>query len=166
MVTIAEKINVVLAQRGLLKRDLARALGISPQTATDICKGRSAVTLPHLRSLVRFFGLRADFWLDDDRLEPGVADAVVPQLEARLRGLCDLGILQSDDPAGLVDRLIRFARGNQREFLRLFGELGASDQRLLGIAAAVDDPELQVPRHGLPAAGRRSFGESDAAALN
>ena len=76
MVTIAEKINAVLAERGLLKRDLARALGISPQTATDICKGRSAVTLPHLRSLVRFFGLRPDFWLDDSRLEPGAADEV------------------------------------------------------------------------------------------
>ena len=74
MVTIADKINAMLAERGLLKRDLARALGVSPQTATDICKGRSAVTLRHLRNLVRLFELRADYWIDETRIEPDPAD--------------------------------------------------------------------------------------------
>ena len=45
LVLIHEKISALLEQRRLKKRDLARALGVSPQTATDICKGRSAITL-------------------------------------------------------------------------------------------------------------------------
>ena len=76
MVAIHEKIVAQLEQRKLKKRDLARALSVSPQTATDICKGRSAITLPHLRNLVNYFGLRADFWLDDQRLMPEASDRV------------------------------------------------------------------------------------------
>ena len=74
MVLIHEKIAALLEQRHLKKRDLARALGVSPQTATDICKGRSAITLPHLRNLVAYFELRADFWIDDQRLLPDAGD--------------------------------------------------------------------------------------------
>lgn len=79
MVLIHEKITALLGQRHLRKRDLAKALGVSPQTATDICKGRSAITLPHLRNLVAFFGLRPDFWLDDDKLLPDVTDHCKPK---------------------------------------------------------------------------------------
>src|SRR5690606_26992087 len=100
MLTIADKINLVLAQRRMLKRDLARALGVAPQTATDICKGRSAVTLPHLRKLCELFQLRADYWLDDARLEPGPADRLQPGLERNLAGLAELGLLSLDDAAG------------------------------------------------------------------
>ena len=71
---IEEKIRRLLAERSRRKKDLAAFLGIAPQTMTDICKGRSAVTLPHLKGLVRFFELRADYWLDDGRDEPGPLD--------------------------------------------------------------------------------------------
>ena len=74
MVAIHEKIVAQLEHRKLKKRDLARALSVSPQTATDICKGRSAITLPHLRNLVAYFGLRADFWLYDQKLLPEPSD--------------------------------------------------------------------------------------------
>jgi transcriptional regulator with XRE-family HTH domain len=151
MVTIADKINVVLAQRGLLKRDLARALGISPQTATDICKGRSAITLPHLRSLIRFFGLRADFWLDEQRLEPAAGDDVVPALEARLRGLLDSGLLRTADPADLVGRLVRFARQHQREFVSLCGELAHEELEFLRRAAAGAPAVRGLPQAPPPA---------------
>lgn len=133
MVTIAEKINTVLAQRGMLKRDLARALDIAPQTATDICKGRSAVTLKHLRRLVEVFGLRADWWLDEQRQEPDAMDEVVPGLEAKLRGLQALGILRVDDPARLVRRLLELAQEHRAEYVRRFGEPPADEGELLGM---------------------------------
>ena len=71
---IHEKIQKQLRQRRQRKKDLAAFLGIAPQTMTDICKGRSAVTLSHLRRLVDYFDLRADFWLDDSREEPALLD--------------------------------------------------------------------------------------------
>ena len=77
MVLIHEKITALLEQRRLKKRDLARALNVSPQTATDICKGRSAITLPHLRNLITFFEVRAEFWLDDERLVPEDVDRLL-----------------------------------------------------------------------------------------
>ena len=132
--------NAVLAERGLLKRDLARALGISPQTATDICKGRSAVTLPHLRSLVRYFGLRPDFWLDESRLQPGVADEVVPELEERIRALLDLGVLRTRDPGMLVRRLLDFVREHRAEYLRQYGELSPDEREMLGLSEAGASP--------------------------
>ncbi len=133
MVTIAEKINTVLAQRGMLKRDLARALDIAPQTATDICKGRSAVTVKHLRRLVEVFGLRADYWLDDSRDEPCPADEVRPGFEAKLRGLETTGILRTEDPARFLRRLLELAQDHRAEFVRRFGEPAADEGDLLGM---------------------------------
>lgn len=67
---IHEKITRQLSRKGRKKKELAQFLGIAPQTMTDICKGRSAVTLSHLKRLVAFFGLRATYWIDEDREEP------------------------------------------------------------------------------------------------
>jgi len=134
MVLIHEKITALLDQRRLKKRDLARALGVSPQTATDICKGRSAITLPHLRNLVSFFEIRAEFWLDDDRLSPSEVDQV-----AR-RGAADAitrsGLLEVDDPERLLQRLRQFVQQRRSEFLSTFPDLAAPERRLLGIADA------------------------------
>jgi len=133
MVTIAEKINLLLEQRGLLKRDLARALGISPQTATDICKGRSAITLPHLRKLIAFFGIRADFWMDEERLEPGRADELIPHLEQKIQGLADLGLLHAEEPARFVERLLEVAHQHRDTWIRRFGEPRGEERKMLGI---------------------------------
>ena len=138
MVTIAEKINTVLTQRGMLKRDLARALGIAPQTATDICKGRSAVTVKHLRRLVEVFGLRADFWLDDTRAEPSPADEARPDLEAKLLGLHEVGMLRVENPAGFVGRLVELAQEHRAEFVRRYGIPAADEADLLGIPRLSD----------------------------
>lgn len=138
MVTIAEKINAVLAQRGMLKRDLARALDIAPQTATDICKGRSAVTLRHLRRLVEVFGLRADWWLDQERLEPNAVDEVAPGREQKVEGLLGLGILRAEDPARLVRRLLELAQDHRAEYVRRFGEPPADEGDLLGMPRLAD----------------------------
>ena len=134
MVLIHEKITALLAQRRLKKRDLARALGVSPQTATDICKGRSAITLPHLRNLISFFEIRAEFWLDDDRLEPVEID------QLSRRGAADAisraGLLDLEDPARFVTRLRAFAQQNREVVEAAIPDLTPAERRLLGLADA------------------------------
>jgi transcriptional regulator with XRE-family HTH domain len=134
MVLIHEKITALLEQRHLKKRDLARALGISPQTATDICKGRSAITLPHLRNLVAFFQVRADFWLDEDRLMPGEQDSA-----GRLRTAAapaPAGTIDVGDPEHLLRRLRRFLQSHRAEFLAACPDLTAEERRFLGLHEA------------------------------
>lgn len=134
MVLIHEKISALLEQRRLKKRDLARALGVSPQTATDICKGRSAITLPHLRNLVAFFDLRADYWLDDVKLLPDFADeAGARSSRAAWDAFTTTGLHQVDDPAQLLMRLRSFVAAHRREFLEAFPDLTAAEKRVLGL---------------------------------
>lgn len=132
MVLIHEKITALLEQRRLKKRDLARALGVSPQTATDICKGRSAITLPHLRNLVTFFEVRPDFWLDDDRLIPEDMDRLASRGAAE--ALSRAGLTQLPDPDAMLRRLRTFVQRHRVEFLAAFPELSAAERRLLGLA--------------------------------
>lgn len=128
---IHEKISALLEQRRLKKRDLARALGVSPQTATDICKGRSAITLPHLRNLITFFEVRAEFWLDDERLVPAELDRLANRGAAA--ALDRSGLLQADDPERLMARLRSFVQRHRAEFLAAFPDLSAAERRLLGL---------------------------------
>lgn len=138
MVLIHEKITALLEQRRLKKRDLARALGVSPQTATDICKGRSAITLPHLRNLVSYFEVRAEFWLDDDRLAPIEIDQLARRGAAE--ALMRTGMLDIEDPQHLMDRVRGFIQQQRDAFLSSFPDLTAAERRLLGLA----DPEFGV----------------------
>ena len=131
MVLIHEKITALLEQRRLKKRDLARALAVSPQTATDICKGRSAITLPHLRNLISFFEVRAEFWLDDDRLVPEELDRLAARGAAT--ALARTGLLQVDEPDRLLRRLRSFVLQHRAEFLAAFPDLTAPERRLLGL---------------------------------
>lgn len=155
MVLIHEKISALLEQRHLKKRDLARALGVSPQTATDICKGRSAITLPHLRNLVTFFALRADFWLDDQRLLPESLDQVTKDLVAKDLVARDLvakglaadgragdafartGLLAVTDPERLLRAIRKFVARHRADFLAHNPDLTAAERAVLGLV----DPE-------------------------
>ncbi len=137
MVLIHEKISALLEQRRLKKRDLARALGVSPQTATDICKGRSAITLPHLRNLVTFFELRADFWLDDHRLLPEALDRAGDDRGGE--ALARTGLLQVSDPEHLLRAIRNFVSRHRTEFLAQNPDLTADERRVLG---------LMEPEHG------------------
>ena len=133
MVLIHEKIVAQLEQRRLKKRDLARALGVSPQTATDICKGRSAITLPHLRNLVTYFELRADFWIDNQKLLPDPGDRVQAagtQNEAIARS----GLLQVADLERFLLRVRTLAAEHQREFTSRNPDLSAEERRVLGLS--------------------------------
>ena len=136
MVLIHEKITALLEQRRLKKRDLARALGISPQTATDICKGRSAITLPHLRNLISFFEVRAEYWLDDERLMPEELDRLAARGSAQ--ALARAGVTQLTDPERFLRRVSSFVQQHRTEFLAAFPDLNAGERRLLGLA--VDEP--------------------------
>lgn len=143
-----EKITRMLAARGLLKRDLARALGVSPQTATDICKGRSAITLPHLRNLVQLFALRADFWLNDERPEPDAGDHSDGKADGLLREMARLGLMDVDDPAALIERMTRFARQGRDRFLSEFGPVRCDgERRLLGMPAPTRGSVGRIPEH-------------------
>ncbi|MBK8095903.1 MAG: helix-turn-helix domain-containing protein [Planctomycetes bacterium] len=133
MVLIHEKIVALLEQRHLKKRDLARALGISPQTATDICKGRSAITLPHLRSLVAYFELRADFWLDESRELPDPEDRASGS-GSKMGSLARSGLLQVDDIERLLLRLRTFLAEHRSAFLAKNPDLTADEKRVLGLA--------------------------------
>lgn len=131
MVLIHEKISALLEQRRLKKRDLARALGVSPQTATDICKGRSAITLPHLRNLVTFFQVRAEFWLDDHRLAPEEVDRA--DKSRIVEALGRAGFLQLDDPEHLLQHVRRFVHEHREAFLRACPDLSSDERRFLGL---------------------------------
>lgn len=135
MVLIHEKITTLLQQRRLKKRDLARALGVSPQTATDICKGRSAITLPHLRNLVSFFAIRADFWLDDDRLLPSEVDQVSRKDAAD--AMQRTGLLTAENPARLVDMLRAFAMEHREAFLQQNPALTDLERNVLGLGGSI-----------------------------
>ncbi len=131
MVLIHEKITALLEQRRLKKRDLARALGVSPQTATDICKGRSAITLPHLRNLIRFFEVRAEFWLDDERATPDDIDRLAARGAAT--AWARTGLMQVQDPERFLRRLRTFVVQHKSEFLAAFPDLTPAERRLLGL---------------------------------
>lgn len=136
MPLIHEKIVALLLQRKLKKRDLAKALGISPQTATDICKGRSAITLPHLRNLVAYFGVRADFWIDDQQLLPESADRVGNnQSDACHRS----GLAQLADLDGLLQRLRSFLADHKDAFTARNPGLSSDDLRVLGLLEITKD---------------------------
>ena len=156
MVLIHEKITALLEQRRLKKRDLARALSVSPQTATDICKGRSAITLPHLRNLISFFDIRADFWLDDEKLAPTEIDR--PQRRAAADQLVEIGMLQIEDPAHLMDCVRTFIKQNHDRFLALTPDVTAAERTLLGlpeqtlgVAASDSAPAAVIPAAVIPA---------------
>jgi transcriptional regulator with XRE-family HTH domain len=134
MVLIHEKITALLEQRRLKKRDLARALGVSPQTATDICKGRSAVTLPHLRNLVAFFEANADYWLDDERRLPDELDA--PRLRRRFEALARFGLTRVGDPERLLTRVRAFVHQHRREFAAAFPDLTPEERAVIGLVDA------------------------------
>jgi plasmid maintenance system antidote protein VapI len=134
MVLIHEKITALLEQRRLKKRDLARALGVSPQTATDICKGRSAITLPHLRNLIRLFEVRAEFWLDDERATPDELDRLATRSAAA--AWAGTGLFQVQDPDRFLRRIRVFVLQHKAEFLAAFPDLTPAERRLLGLGEA------------------------------
>ena len=154
MVLIHEKITALLEQRRLKKRDLARALGVSPQTATDICKGRSAITLPHLRNLVAFFRIRADFWLDDERVLPEPTDHVGQGPAVGSPPPASSGVSL---PEQLLPSVREFLARHRAEFLATFPSLTDAERASLGLTeAGRARPEPGGVRAAQPGSGQAS----------
>jgi transcriptional regulator with XRE-family HTH domain len=138
---IHEKINQLLTERGQKKKDLAKALGISPQTMTDIVKGRSSVTLSHLKGLVRFFDLRADYWIDDEREGPEESDVQSRQAAARADGdSARTGILRTSQQK-FLQKLRTFLQNHEEEWNRFSGPLDRQEKDLLGIREDLKESE-------------------------
>jgi transcriptional regulator with XRE-family HTH domain len=141
---IHEKINQLLTERGQKKKDLAKALGISPQTMTDIVKGRSSVTLSHLKGLVRFFDLRADYWIDDEREAPDEHDLQSRLAAGRTDGdSARAGILRTSQQK-FLQKLRSFIQTHLDEWNRFSGPLDRQEKELLGIREDVRESESQA----------------------
>jgi hypothetical protein len=85
-----------------------------------------------LRNLVSFFEVRAEFWLDDERLVPEETD----KLSARgtIAALGRTGLLQVQDPEKLLRRVRTFIQQNRAHFLASFPDLTPQERRVLGFA--------------------------------
>lgn len=77
-IEIRHKVNHLLEVKQIPAKKLAEHLKVSPQTVSDLRKGRSNCTLSHLRGLISFFGLCANYWLDTTRVMPTPEDATKP----------------------------------------------------------------------------------------
>lgn len=131
MFAIHDKIAALLQARGLKKRDIAIALGVAPQTATDICRGSSAITLRHLRNLVTFFELRPDYWLDGERLLPDANDRLAAR--GAHSALARSGLLQVNDLERTLHRVRTFLAENRAAFVARNPDLTEAERTALGL---------------------------------
>ena len=108
---------------------------------TDVSKGRSAVTLKHLRGLMEFFRLRASYWLDETRLEPLPFDRLDEVSDESLRKLEAFGLhdVRSFEPT--LQKIQRFVASRRSEWEDEHGLMSEADRRLLGVE---DDEELRL----------------------
>ena len=155
---IGEKINRALQRLGRKKRELAHALGISPQAVSDLATGRTLPSIPHLEALVGFTGLRAEYWLDDDRLDPDPSDLAAVATREKLAGLARCGLLQTPDPGGLFARLRVFLAAAREPYAARFGEPLPEELRALGWAPR-DSARGEARGQRAPDASRIDGGE-------
>ncbi len=149
--SIQQKLRFLIRERRIYKKDLARYLGISPQTMTDICAGKSSITLPHLRGLIRFFGIRADWWLDDDREAPEAWDHLKHH---DARDLAELDLLGLLGPGwrGRLRKIQSFLIEHRDLWEKTFGPPSPHEALLLGF------PDRE------PRAGKDSYPPEDPSA--
>lgn len=140
------KIVRLLAIRGLERKDLAAALGVAPQALEALLKGAAPPTLAQLKALIRFFGIRADYWLDDARAEPTAADACLPGPDRGLEELRRQGIVLPADRAAFQEKVRRFVLGHPAEWAAQFGALSREELAVLGQVAPEPDPDGGTPR--------------------
>jgi transcriptional regulator with XRE-family HTH domain len=168
---IHEKIDRLLSERGRKKKELAEALGISPQTMTDIVKGRSSVTLSHLKGLVKFFHLKADYWIDDTREDPATADMVADanaNMDASLAkgalrsgDLQGSGILRIADRKGFLTKLRAFILSHRDVWERMNGSLDSQERELLGIDEGRPNQNPEVPDSKAGSGGHQALASTD-----
>jgi len=128
---INRKIERLLQERDFDRNDLAKSLGITGQNLQDILKGRTAVNVQVLKGLVRFFGLRADYWVDDGREDPTPGDLAEPVEEGTRENLERLGLEMPRESGSFKEKVQAFIRNHPEEWATQFGPLTREELELL-----------------------------------
>ena len=80
-----------------------------------------------------FFELRADFWIDDQKVLPDPGDHV-QAAGNQSETLAQSGLLQIDDVDRLLKRMRSFLAEHQKALLARYPDLGPQEKEFLGIA--------------------------------
>jgi hypothetical protein len=90
---------------------------------------------------VRFFNLRADYWLDDERDGPGSTDlqsaaevtfAALPGVDGR-REEPRPAFVRAPNNGELMDKMRSFLKSHEGEWERTFGPMKPQEKELLGL---------------------------------
>ena len=130
---IHEKAARLLRERGFKKKELAQALGVSLPQLDQLLEGRVPFDLSHLKGLVEFFGIRADFWIDETRDDPRAEDVVERPREEAVKALEKLGIQMSPREKAFREKVRKFLLQHPEEWTALFGPLTREEMELLGL---------------------------------
>ncbi len=130
---IHEKVSRLLRERGFKKKELASALGVSPQALQQLLDGQVPFGLYHLKGLVEFFGIKADYWIDDSREEPRAEDILDSPRGETPKGLEKLGIHVGPAGEKFREKVRTFLKEHPEEWTALFGPLTREEMELLGM---------------------------------
>jgi hypothetical protein len=86
---------------------------------------------------VRFFDLRADYWIDDEREDPVESDIQSHMADARPDGPDHSGILRTSQ-GRFQQKLRSFILSHREEWERYHGPLDRQEKELLGIREETD----------------------------
>ena len=130
---IHEKVSRLLRERGFKKKELASALGVSPQALQQLLDGTVPFDLRHLKGLVSFFGIKADYWIDDSRMDPRPEDVVERSKGDAPGTLKKLGIHVNPTEREFTEKVRRFIQEHPEEWTALFGPLTREEMEILGL---------------------------------
>ena len=130
---IHEKVSRLLRERGFKNKELAAALGVSTQVLQQLLDGEIPFDLHHLKGLVEFFGIKADYWIDDSRGDPQAEDVVDRPKGDTTRVLENLGIHVSPAELSFREKVRKFLLDHPEEWTALFGPLTREEMELLGL---------------------------------
>ena len=128
---INKKIETLLRDREFDAKDLAKALGLTGQSLTDILKGRSGVNVQVLQGLVQFFGLRADYWINDAKEDPTAEDVATSSRTLSNDNLEKLGLTRAEDSTDFRRKVKAFILDHPEEWASQFGPLTREEMDLL-----------------------------------
>ena len=128
---INKKIESLLRERDFNQKDLANTLGISSQSLQEIIKGRTTVNVPVIQGLVRFFKLRADYWVDDQKDDPTPNDVIGGTSGTDQKANERLGLSIPQDSAGFKKKVEAFIKNHPEEWATQFGPLTREELDLL-----------------------------------
>ncbi len=128
---VHEKIAKLLKERGFKKKELAEALGVSLQGLAEILKGRSQVTVSHLKALVKFFGIKAEYWIDDGKDDPTPSDMITDHAGPSEESLRKHGVTIPDARMDFREKIQKFILQHPEEWTAQFGPLTQEEMELL-----------------------------------